>query len=102
LTDPYKEYKEKAVELGVHFEDLEVAEDHDYSDDKQSEKSEGTAYTNTETEESKQDSFGTTTKMPPRKASIASPSSTLKIKKPPSRKLADVTSAIEEHLLLTA
>jgi hypothetical protein len=37
LVDPYKEHKAKALELGVHFEDLEEAEDHKYSDGEESE-----------------------------------------------------------------
>jgi len=88
LHDPYKEHIEKAQEAGVAFEDLEEAEDHHYSDDDQSEKSEATAYTDTEEESKQQVSFAT---MPSKKASIASPSA---MKKAPPRKLATITGAI--------
>jgi hypothetical protein len=90
LIDPYKEHTEKAAAAGVPFEDLKEAEDHNYSDEEY--ESEGTAYTNTE-ESKQQVSFTTTAKMPSKKASFASPSSTMK-RAPPPRKLAAITGAI--------
>jgi hypothetical protein len=88
IKDPYKEHIERSHAAGLEFEDLEEAEDHDYSDDDQSAKSEGTAYT--DTEESKQQvSFAA---MPSKKAT-ASPSSAMK-RVPTPRKLAGITGAV--------
>ncbi|OEU07672.1 hypothetical protein FRACYDRAFT_250691 [Fragilariopsis cylindrus CCMP1102] len=81
LEDPYKQHKKKAQDLGVPFEDLEEAEDHQYSDDEEVE----TDIEEEEEEIPKQVSFSpplSARKMPPKKAASPATSSAMKHKAP--------------------
>ena len=84
LEDPYKQHKKKAQDLGVPFEDLEEAEDHQYSDDEEVE----TDIEEEEEEIPKQVSFSpplSARKMPPKKAASPATSSAMKHKAPRSK-----------------
>ena len=95
LKDPYKDHNEKAQAAGLPFEDLEEAEDHNYSDD------ESVSDIEEESESSEEEprvSFSppprtpTAAKMPPKRA--ASPATSSAMKHKASRKHAAITGAV--------
>ena len=87
LKDPYKDHNEKAQAAGLPFEDLEEAEDHNYSDDE----SVSDIEESESSEEEPRVSFSppprtpTATKMPPKKAASPAISSAMKHKAPRSK-----------------